>query len=61
LQQFLGQRARQRVEAYLPLMQLLWDEYGREGRVVARFEPSIDPLDERLTTAVDALLESSEG
>ena len=33
----------------------------QEGRVVARFEPSVDPLDERVISAVDALLESSEG
>jgi 3-methyladenine DNA glycosylase AlkD len=31
----LGKTARKRVERYLPLMELLWDEYGREGRVVA--------------------------
>jgi 3-methyladenine DNA glycosylase AlkD len=31
----LGKPARERVESYLPLTQLLWDEYGREGRVVA--------------------------
>ena len=30
----------------------------QEGRVVARFEPSVDPLDERVISAVDALLES---
>jgi glutathione peroxidase len=28
----------------------------QEGRVVARFEPGIEPLDERITSAVDALL-----
>jgi len=33
----------------------------QEGRVVARFEPSVDPLDERVISAVDALLESSKG
>ena len=27
--------ARNQVDDYLPLIQLLWDEYGREGRVVA--------------------------
>ena len=27
--------ARNQVDDYLPLMQLLWNEYGREGRVVA--------------------------
>ncbi len=31
----LGKTARKRVEDFLPLMELLWDEYGREGRVVA--------------------------
>jgi len=31
----LGKPARERVESYLPLTRLLWDEYGREGRVVA--------------------------
>jgi glutathione peroxidase len=31
----------------------------QEGRVVARFEPSVEPLDERITSAVDALLESN--
>ena len=31
----VGKTARKRIEAYLPLMELLWDEYGREGRVVA--------------------------
>jgi len=28
-----------------------------EGRVVARFESSVEPLDERVTSAIDALLE----
>jgi len=28
----------------------------QEGRVVARFEFAIEPLDERITSAVDALL-----
>ncbi len=27
--------ARKRVDDFIPLMRLLWDEYGREGRVVA--------------------------
>jgi 3-methyladenine DNA glycosylase AlkD len=31
----VGKAARKRVDDYLPLMQLLWDAYGREGRVVA--------------------------
>jgi hypothetical protein len=31
----IGKRARQDVEAFLPLIRLLWAEYGREGRVVA--------------------------
>ena len=31
----VGKTARKQVAAYIPLMQLLWDEYGREGRVVA--------------------------
>ena len=31
----IGKRARRDVDAYLPLVRLLWDEYGREGRVVA--------------------------
>lgn len=31
----VGKTARKRVEEYLPLTQLLWDVYGREGRVVA--------------------------
>lgn len=28
----------------------------QNGRVVARFEPAVEPLDERITSAVDALL-----
>ncbi len=31
----LGKVARKRVEDFVPLTRLLWDEYGREGRVVA--------------------------
>lgn len=31
----LAGRAREDVDGYLPLARLLWDEYGREGRVVA--------------------------
>jgi len=31
----VGRTARKRVPAFEPLMQLLWDAYGREGRVVA--------------------------
>lgn len=31
----LAKPARQNVDLYLPLMSLLWDEYGREGRVLA--------------------------
>jgi 3-methyladenine DNA glycosylase AlkD len=31
----IGKRARKDVDGYLPLARLLWDEYGREGRVVA--------------------------
>lgn len=30
----VGKVARKRVEDFLPLARLLWDEYGREGRVV---------------------------
>lgn len=30
-----GKRTRKQVNAFLPLMRLLWDSYGREGRVVA--------------------------
>ena len=33
----------------------------QEGRVVARFESGVEPLDERVTSAIDALLEESEG
>jgi len=33
--QEIGKRARVDVEGYLPLVRLLWDRYGREGRVVA--------------------------
>ena len=32
--QEIGRVARKRVEAFLPLARLLWDRYGREGRVV---------------------------
>lgn len=32
-----------------------------EGRVVARFEPSVEPLDERITSSIEALLPSTEG
>jgi hypothetical protein len=31
----LGKAARKRVDDFVPLARLLWDEYGREGRVVA--------------------------
>jgi 3-methyladenine DNA glycosylase AlkD len=31
----VGKAAGQRVDDYLPLVQVMWDEYGREGRVVA--------------------------
>lgn len=31
----LSKPARKRVDDYLPLARLLWDDYGREGRVVA--------------------------
>jgi 3-methyladenine DNA glycosylase AlkD len=31
----IGKRARRDVEGYLPLVHLLWHEYGREGRLVA--------------------------
>jgi 3-methyladenine DNA glycosylase AlkD len=31
----IGKQARKQVDDYIPLVQLLWDEYGREGRVVA--------------------------
>ncbi len=30
-----GKAARREVDGYVPLVRLLWDEYGREGRVVA--------------------------
>ncbi len=31
----IGKIARKRVDDFIPLTRLLWDEYGREGRVVA--------------------------
>lgn len=31
----IGKVARKRVDDFIPLARLLWDEYGREGRVVA--------------------------
>jgi 3-methyladenine DNA glycosylase AlkD len=31
----VGKRAKRRVEDFIPLIVLLWDEYGREGRLVA--------------------------
>jgi 3-methyladenine DNA glycosylase AlkD len=31
----IGKVARKRVDDFVPLAQLLWDEYGREGRIVA--------------------------
>jgi 3-methyladenine DNA glycosylase AlkD len=31
----IGKSARMQVDEYVPLARLLWDEYGREGRVVA--------------------------
>jgi 3-methyladenine DNA glycosylase AlkD len=31
----VGKEARKQVDDYIPLARLLWDEYGREGRVVA--------------------------
>jgi len=31
----IGKRSRRRVDAFLPLARLLWEKYGREGRVVA--------------------------
>jgi len=33
----ISRAARDQVDGYLPLVQLLWNEYGREGRVVALF------------------------
>jgi 3-methyladenine DNA glycosylase AlkD len=33
--QEMGKVARKRVEDFLPLARLLWDQYGREGRLVA--------------------------
>ena len=33
--QEIGKAARKRVEGFIPLTRLLWDAYGREGRVVA--------------------------
>lgn len=33
----IGKVARKEVDAFVPLVQLLWDDYGREGRVVAVF------------------------
>jgi 3-methyladenine DNA glycosylase AlkD len=33
----LGRVARKQVDAFLPLTRLLWDEHGREGRIVAVF------------------------
>jgi 3-methyladenine DNA glycosylase AlkD len=33
--QEIGKTARKRVDDFIPLAQLLWDEYGREGRIVA--------------------------
>lgn len=34
----LGKRTKGAVAEYVPLAQLLWDEYGREGRVVAAMQ-----------------------
>ena len=31
----VGRVARKRVDAFLPLAELLWEQYGREGRIVA--------------------------
>ena len=31
-----------------------------DGRVVARFEPAVEPLDERIISAIEALLPESE-
>ena len=31
----IGKVARKRVDDFLPLARLLWDDYGREGRLVA--------------------------
>ena len=31
----VGKVARRQVDEYIPLARILWDEYGREGRVVA--------------------------
>jgi 3-methyladenine DNA glycosylase AlkD len=33
----VAKTARQRVGEFIPLMKMLWDEYGREGRVVSVF------------------------
>jgi len=33
--QEIGKAAHKRVSGFLPLVRLLWDEYGREGRIVA--------------------------
>jgi len=47
----VGKTARKRIEAYLPLMELLWDEYGREGRVVA-----VIPLGQMERTAPERIV-----
>jgi 3-methyladenine DNA glycosylase AlkD len=31
----IGQTARKRIDDFIPLARLLWDKYGREGRIVA--------------------------
>lgn len=47
----VGKVARKRVDDFIPLIRLLWDEYGREGRVVA-----VMPLAKMELTAPDTVI-----
>jgi 3-methyladenine DNA glycosylase AlkD len=56
----IGKRARREVDGYLPLVRLLWTEYGREGRVVAAV--ALGPMElaapERIVPVIQELARS---
>jgi 3-methyladenine DNA glycosylase AlkD len=56
----IGKRARRDVDGYLPLVRLLWAEYGREGRVVAAV--ALGPMEladpERIVPVIQELARS---
>ncbi len=58
----VGKRARKRVDDFLPLVRLLWAEYGREGRLVAAV--ALGPMElaeaERVVPVIYELAQSCE-